>query len=85
MQQPERLYKALQKIMQARRTIVRTAAAWQAQGIETSPLSDPLINLQEAIALLESLSEPGPGQDPAKLVEIAGVDADSPPDPVAGH
>ena len=44
----ERLRKAQQKI-------VRVAAKWQAAGHDTSPLVQPLIDIQDSIADLESL------------------------------
>jgi hypothetical protein len=46
----------VQKIVRARGAIVRVAARWQAQGIETSPLTGPLLEIQEALAQLESLA-----------------------------
>jgi hypothetical protein len=52
----DRLHKAVQKIVQARGTIVRVAAGWQAGGIETSPLTEPLLEIQEALAQLETLA-----------------------------
>ena len=52
----DRLNRAVQKIVQARGAIVRVAAGWQAGGIETSPLADPLLEIQEALAQLESLA-----------------------------
>ena len=52
----DRLQRALQKIVQARASIVKTAAQWQAQGIETSPLTDPTVEIQEALTQLEILA-----------------------------
>jgi hypothetical protein len=52
----DRLHKAVGKIVQARGAIVRVAAAWQAEGIETSPLAEPLLEIQEALAQLETLA-----------------------------
>jgi hypothetical protein len=48
------LTRALDKLRDARRSIVAVAAAWQARGIETEPLNLPLIHIQEAITEIES-------------------------------
>ena len=49
------LARALEKLRDARRRIVKVAAEWQAQGIDTEPLNLPLIHVQEALAEIESL------------------------------
>ena len=41
------------KLRAARHQIVHIAARWQAAGVDTSPLSEPLVVLQEAIADLD--------------------------------
>ena len=46
--------RALQKILAARDTIIRVAAAWQAAGRDTTSLSQPLVEIQEALAELEA-------------------------------
>ena len=48
---------AVAKLLAARRQIAAVAAQWQAQGIDTSPLTGPLLAMQEAIAELETQSE----------------------------
>ena len=52
-----RRQRAIDKIRIARDTIVRVAAAWQRDGRDTTPLSQPLIDVQEALAELESAVE----------------------------
>jgi hypothetical protein len=78
----ERLHKALQKLVHARASIVRTAAEWQAQGVETSPLTEPMVEIQEAVAQLETLaaSLPGPGPTTRTYLDAGG----RPVDPSAG-
>ena len=49
--------RAIRKIRSARDTIVRVAAAMQAKGINTSGLTPPLIEIQEALAELEAVKE----------------------------
>ena len=57
----------LEKIGSARDHIVRVAARWQAEGVDTSPLAQSLLEIQEAIAAVEAArrrrggepSEPG--------------------------
>jgi hypothetical protein len=44
---------AVAKLQSAREAIVRIAADWQRRGWDTSPLAQPLIDLQNAIAELE--------------------------------
>lgn len=45
---------AVQKLIAAREQVVRIAADWQARGIDTAPLTEPLITMQEGIAALEA-------------------------------
>ena len=61
----DRLSRALQKIIRARASIVKTAAEWQAGGIETAPLTEPLVEIQEALAQLETLAASLPAGPPA--------------------
>jgi hypothetical protein len=77
----DRLHKAVQKIVQARGAIVRTAAEWQAQGIETSPLAEPLLEIQEALAQLETLAAalPPPAATPFVAAAPQAGDASSKP------
>ena len=56
MEPQDRIQTALQKIGNARSTIIRVAAEWQAAGQETSPLAGPLCDIQEALSQLETLS-----------------------------
>ena len=51
--------RALEKLRLARRRIIEIAAAWQAAGIDTEPLNLPLIEIQEALAELESIDIAG--------------------------
>jgi hypothetical protein len=44
---------AVAKLRSARETVVRIAADWQARGWDTSPLTEPLVHIQEAISDLE--------------------------------
>jgi hypothetical protein len=44
---------AVTKLRTARQQITQVAAKWQAEGVDTSPLTGPLLVLQEAIAILE--------------------------------
>lgn len=74
-----RLHKALQKIVHARDSIVRTAAAWQAEGVETMPLAEPLVDIQEALAQLETLAASLPPAEPTPFVNVADL-----ADPAAG-
>jgi hypothetical protein len=67
----DRLHKAVQKIVQARGAIVRVAADWQSQGIETSPLAEPLLEIQEALAQLETLAAALPPPAAAPFVAAA--------------
>ena len=76
----DRLHKALQKIVHARASIVRTAAAWQAEGVETTPLAEPLVDIQEALAQLETLAVLLPQPEPTPFVSVADPAAD----PAAG-
>ena len=76
----DRLHKALQKIVHARASIIRTAAEWQASGIETSPLTSPLIEIQEALAQLETLAASLPAPSPPGF----SGQADKAPDASAG-
>jgi len=48
--------RAVRRIQAARDTIIRVAAAWQAAGRDTSPLSQPLVEIQEALAELETMN-----------------------------
>ena len=66
-QDKDRLHKAIAKITRARGSIIRTAAAWQAEGIETSPLTEPLFEMQEALAQLELLAASLPASATAPL------------------
>jgi hypothetical protein len=45
------------KLRAARHQIVHIAARWQAVGIDTSPLTEPLLVIQDAIADLERRAE----------------------------
>ena len=74
----DRLQKALQKIGHARGSIIRVAAEWQSGGHETSPLTDPLCEIQEALSQLESLSAALSPRPPAAFVPRAGRDNPSP-------
>ena len=48
----------IQKLTWARSEIVRVGAVWQAAGIDTSPLTQPLVQIQEALAMLEAQGRP---------------------------
>jgi hypothetical protein len=48
---------AVVKLRAARQQIAQVAATWQAGGVDTSPLTEPLLVLQEAIAILEAREE----------------------------
>ena len=50
--------RAIRKIRSARDTIIRVAAAMQAKGVDTSALTPPLVEIQEALAELEVVGEP---------------------------
>jgi hypothetical protein len=60
----------IQKLSWARAEIVRVAAAWQAAGHDTAALSEPLVQIQEALSLLEAQARPersaGGGREGAK-------------------
>ena len=71
MQERDRVHKAVQKLGHARAAIVRIAAAWQADGVETSPLTEPLVQIQEALAHLEALSPPTAEPEGAPFVAMA--------------
>lgn len=73
----DRLQKALQKIGHARASIIRTAADWQATGVETSPLTTPLVEIQEAVAQLETLAASLPAPSPPAFGSRATAAADS--------
>ena len=73
----DRLHKALQKIGDARGSIIRTAADWQASGVETSPLTAPLIEIQEALTLLQTLAASLPAPTPPAFTAGAASAADS--------
>ena len=47
--------RALPRLRDARDLIVRIAAQWQADGLDTSPLAAPLADVQEAIADIEAI------------------------------
>jgi hypothetical protein len=47
--------RALERLLTARARIVRIATEWQARGIDTSALAPSLVELQEAIYLVETL------------------------------
>jgi hypothetical protein len=47
---------ALAKIRAACDAIIRVAAGWQAAGRDTGPLSQPLVQIQEALAELEKMN-----------------------------
>jgi hypothetical protein len=72
----DRLHKAVNKIIQARGAVVRVAAEWQAQGVETSPLTGPLLEIQEALAQLEALAAalPAPAAPPFVAAAPGSVD-----------
>ena len=44
----------IQKLSWARAEIVRVAAVWQAEGHNTTPLTQPVVQIQEALATLEA-------------------------------
>ena len=44
----------LKKMRSARDHIVRVAALWQAEGLDTSPLAQSLLEIQDAIAEVEA-------------------------------
>ena len=46
--------KALAKIRSALDHVVRIAARWQAEGLDTSPLAQSLLDIQEAISEVEA-------------------------------
>ena len=69
----DRLHRALQKIGSARAAIIRTAAEWQAAGTETSPLTAPLIEIQEALSQLETLAASLPAPTPAAFSTSANT------------
>ena len=71
----DRLQKALQKIGHARGSIIRVAAEWQAGGHETSPLTEPLCEIQEALSQLETLSASLSPRPQAAFVPHATRDA----------
>ena len=48
----------VQKLSWARAEIVRVAATWQAAGHDTSPLTEPIVQIQEALAMLEAPARP---------------------------
>jgi hypothetical protein len=56
--------RAVQKIRAARDAIVRIAAEWQRSGTETTALSQPLVDIQEALAELEALEAARPKAPP---------------------
>jgi hypothetical protein len=47
---------AIQAIRDAQRQIAEIAVKWQKEGIDTSPLSAPVMRIQDARAYLESLT-----------------------------
>jgi hypothetical protein len=47
--------RAIRKIRSARDAIVRVAAGMQAGGVDTSGLTPPLVDIQEALAELEAV------------------------------
>lgn len=49
----------IQKLSWARAEIVRVAAAWQADGRDTAALTEPLVQIQEALAVLEEQGRHG--------------------------
>jgi hypothetical protein len=49
----------IQKLSWARAEIVRVAAVWQASGHDTMPLTQPLVQIQEALAILEASDQAG--------------------------
>jgi len=71
MEPEDRLQKALQKISHARGTIIRVAAEWQSAGHETSPLTEPLCDIQDALSQLETLSASLSPRPPAAFVPHA--------------
>ena len=68
--------RAVEMLRAARELIVRTAADWQARGIDTSALTQPLIEIQNAIAELEAAGALPPAR---------GVVASKTPRPVEEH
>jgi hypothetical protein len=47
----------IQKLSWARAEIVRVAAVWQAEGHDTTPLTQPVVQIQEALAILEASAQ----------------------------
>ena len=76
----DRLHRALEKICNARGAIIRTAAEWQASGVETSPLTTPLIEIQEAVAQLETLAASLPAPTPPAFSTKSESAAERPSD-----
>lgn len=58
---------AVRKLQECSSEIARIAAGWQAGGHDTSPLAEPLVRIQEAIAELESLESDCRGAAPDYL------------------
>ena len=48
----------MQKLSWSRAEIVRVAAAWQAAGLDTAALVQPMVQLQEALTILEASANP---------------------------
>jgi hypothetical protein len=51
------LRRVTDRLRSARGRIVMVAADWQARGIDTSPLTPALVDLQEALADVEALAQ----------------------------
>jgi len=70
---------ATAKLRAVRERITRIAAEWQARGIDTAPLADALIELQDGIAQVESSiarhPPPVPGR-PTRMVYLLRLDLD---------
>ena len=54
----DEIRRSLTRLRAAREQIVRLAVQWQLTGLNTEPLTRPLIELQEGIAELESAVAP---------------------------
>ena len=48
---------AAARLRAVRQQIVQVAARWQSEGVDTSPLAEPLTGMQEAIADLEARAQ----------------------------
>src|SRR3954465_6425195 len=60
----------MQKLSWSRAEIVRLASAWQASGLDTAALVQPLVQLQEALTILESPASP---EQRVKTASVGGA------------